>query len=388
MTAHAMPDAGASRVLRWTLLALCVVIVIHGSLYPWLFEAPSSWDTALRAMFVDRLWWTGPEDALINVLLFLPIGAFGGLALEGWGRSPVTRVTAALSVAFVFALVLQLLQLWLPARTAAVSDALWNVVGTAVGMPLMGPLRPQVDRLAQMHLLRHRAALVMGLIWVATLAWPLMPSHNLRHVGQAVVPLWRLPPWSLSTVVDTALSLAAVLVLTRGMHRWRWFIASLLAGVVVGRLLGRDLQLTPSLLLGMLIGAVVGSMAMRGAARSGTLAIGAAALAWYAGSALHPFDWGASPAAFHWIPLWASLQAARVAHTLALMWALFWTGVWMALAQSLPWSTARTATVLTAYMMTIEVAQRWLPAQQADITPVLFPMLWWWFWRRWPLPNL
>jgi hypothetical protein len=39
---------------------------------------------------------------------------------------------------------------------------------------------------------------------------------------------------------------------------------------------------------------------------------------------------------------------------------------------------------LTALLFSLETAQRWQPAQLADITPVWLPAIWWCVWRRWP----
>jgi hypothetical protein len=81
--------------------------------------------------------------------------------------------------------------------------------------------------------------------------------------------------------------------------------------------------------------------------------------------------------------LWASLQSARVAHTQVLVQALFWTGTLVAAARLLGLPLTRTVALLALWMFAIEVTQQWVPGQLADITPVLFPVFWWWLWGRW-----
>jgi VanZ family protein len=383
MTDHAAFDAGSQRRVRQTLLALCVVVVTHGSLYPWLFAAPASWDTALRQMFVERLWWTGRGDAAVNVLLFLPVGLFGWLAVDRAEDRWTARARRVLGPALGWAFVLQGLQLWIPERPPAVSDALWNGVGIVLGMPLARIVRPGVDRLAELRFGRHRIACVLGLLWVVVQGWPWMPSHSLRHALLALQPMWRWPAWEAKVVCEAAISLAAVLVFAQHMRR-RWlFACGLVACALVARLQMRHLQLSPSHVAGWLFGLTCGAAAWRAKPRDGAATLVALVTGWLALDGLHPFDWRGPPTPFHWIPLWASLQSARVAHTQVLVQALFWTGTLVAAARLLGLPLTRTVAVLALWMFAIEVTQQWVPGQLADIAPVLFPVFWWWLWGRW-----
>jgi hypothetical protein len=157
---------------------------------------------------------------------------------------------------------------------------------------------------------------------------------------------------------------------------------------VVAKLLMRHLQLGHSHLAGWLLGLALGATTWRLNARVGAMAVAMLVMAWIAVDGLRPFEWRGPAAAFHWLPLWGSLQAARVAHTQILVQSLFWTGAAFAAARTLGFPSARTVAVLTLMVLAIEIAQCWIPGQQADITPALFPLCWWWFWRRWsPSPS-
>jgi hypothetical protein len=68
----------------------------------------------------------GLADAIVNTVLFIPLGV--GLGLTGWpGRRPY--VTGAL-----FSASLELSQLFIPGRDASLADVLFNTLGTAVGV--------------------------------------------------------------------------------------------------------------------------------------------------------------------------------------------------------------------------------------------------------------
>lgn len=377
------PDVPAAdrAFARKVMFGLCLVLVTHGSLFPWLFSAPASLPQAWHTMTVERLWWTGRGDALVNVLLFLPVGALGWLAGDGSPRSRPGRAVRLLIASVAFAFVLQVLQLWIPERTAALSDVLWNAVGTALGLPLASALRPLVDRLPRTHLLHHRVALTMGTLWLAAQCWPLMPAHSLRHVLAALQPLVRGSAWSASVVAETAASLTIALALARDVRRRVWFACVLVAAAVCGKLLVRQLEITPSHALGWVLGIGAGLALLQRPPGTQALVVGALSLAGFVGQALLPWQWAGDAGEFHWIPLQAPLQAARVAHTLELVWTAFWLGALMLVADMRGWGLARTALWLTALVAAIEIAQRWQPAQTADITPVLIPVVWWLAWR-------
>jgi hypothetical protein len=68
------------------LLVFVVLLIVHGSLYPWHFQAPprpadpnlfslQSWTALAMNRYVVR-------DTAVNLVLYLPLGLFGFLALS------------------------------------------------------------------------------------------------------------------------------------------------------------------------------------------------------------------------------------------------------------------------------------------------------------------
>ncbi|HEX6019959.1 MAG TPA: hypothetical protein VFZ28_17830 [Burkholderiaceae bacterium] len=72
----ALRNARALRATRW-LTGICVLLVTHGSLYPWKFAWPPSVAVAWARMMRQSTWWTGRGDVVGNVVLFVPLGALG-----------------------------------------------------------------------------------------------------------------------------------------------------------------------------------------------------------------------------------------------------------------------------------------------------------------------
>jgi hypothetical protein len=90
-------------------------------------------------------------------------------------------------------------------------------------------------------------------------------------------------------------------------------------------------------------------------------------------SGLQPFQFNATAVPFQFIPLLGLFSEPRVAHTSAFLWEAFWILAVLLLAQRQGWRLPASAAVLTLVVAGLEFLQRWLPGQQADITPLLLP---------------
>jgi glycopeptide antibiotics resistance protein len=92
--------------------------------------------TTIR-IYLDNLdsgFWV--SQAAGNLLLFLPLGLFGPVALP-W----LSRWWRVLLVAFLFSASIEVAQLFVPDRSADVDDVMLNVTGALLGYWLLGILR-------------------------------------------------------------------------------------------------------------------------------------------------------------------------------------------------------------------------------------------------------
>ena len=123
--------------MRRILLGL-VLLILYGSLYPWRFVrwpegAVLAWPRAFD-----------PGDVLVNVLLYLPLGACA------WWACPVRRrirFLVPVALALLLSTSVELLQAFVPTRSSSACDILANVIGAAIGMLLVAflPLRPSPE---------------------------------------------------------------------------------------------------------------------------------------------------------------------------------------------------------------------------------------------------
>ena len=112
------------------LLAPILFLIIYGSLYPFNFSVAKP-DSLVRLFFDGKLF-TSAGDMLGNVLLFAPLGLIAMLNwAPAWGLTRAA-ISAAL-IGFSIALGLQILQIFLPARDAALADVIWNMAGMLSG---------------------------------------------------------------------------------------------------------------------------------------------------------------------------------------------------------------------------------------------------------------
>ena len=256
-------DPAAPRLPVWLLVGW-VALVLSASLYPF------DWDwgrllAGLRDGLPRLQVWTPPSrrDTVVNLLLYVPFGLLGALALDARGKG-LGRLVWPVAGAAALSLAVEIAQHALPPRDPALADWVFNTVSAAAGVVLavvwralphsrFGVVRdPSTGRGA----LDAGAALgVLAALWIAAHLAPFVP---------------RLRPGRVSAAIEASLALelspsrvfawlACYLVLAAGLRaavRWRSFWSVLLSATLASlglRLLFVGQQLSPDEVLGALI---------------------------------------------------------------------------------------------------------------------------------------
>ncbi|HSW26088.1 MAG TPA: VanZ family protein [Burkholderiaceae bacterium] len=365
--------AAARHAMGWLAL-LCVVLVIHGSLYPWQFAWPASLSAAWHHMMNQRSWWTGRGDVVGNVVLFVPVGVLGWLLLQR-SRVPMLLATALLiGAGVVFAFALQVAQLFVPARDAAWSDVVWNTLGLLAGPLLAAPLvRLSTSQLQARAL---RAPLTFVVLWLLLEWWPFVPRLDWQHVKDALKPLLLHPQWRTLGALEAALSLGVVGLMLRPLRQRAGWLIVLPLAAAIGALTIEGRVLTLSRSVGWLCGLLLAWQAWRLHPRVAAALGASVALLGFTVDGLRPFQLGESLAEFQWVPFMALLQGSLQANTLALTWQLFWLGAVMVLLHSISAPASAVAFALSLWSLALELLQMLLPGRMPDITPALLPWLW------------
>ncbi len=375
------------RRLTFWLLWLCTAAITHGSLYPWAFRAPTrSLQHEWHRLWFPDSWWTTRGDIIGNVLLFVPLGMLAWLASSAWRCPAWVRVLRVLGLAMLLAVGLQVLQIWVPQRDAAFSDAVWNGLGLLLGMASARVVQQPITWLAQRLRSPLLLAYAMALYWLMLLWWPLLPLLKREVYVSAWARLRDISGWQPLPTALAALALFVVLQLLRG-QRHRAALAWGLVGVAhLGSFVfvhkAGAVDSVASNTVGWGLGLAAGLLVWQLRPRlAHTLLLTVAASGWLL-SVLQPLQWNLEPSATHWLPLAAALSEPRVANSAALLWQGFWIMALTLAAQRLGLRLRHAAVALTLGVMAVEWLQRWMPGQQADITPVLLPVACAWILSR------
>lgn len=181
-------DANGSREL-WLGF---VILITYGSIYPANFQM-HLFDSASLAIFLKSCCGAPHSgDVLANFLLFVPFGFFGILA----AHRTIVGISWAAYVCILgtlLALVLQLVQIYLPSRDANLQDVVWNFIGIFGGVLLGLSVKNhflQPTRLSSYFLL---------VPWVLIIAWltyrliPFVPAMDFQSVKDSLKPLYLNP---------------------------------------------------------------------------------------------------------------------------------------------------------------------------------------------------
>jgi VanZ like family len=383
IAAKERPGSAYPRLTRW-LLGLCALAITHGSLYPWVFRpAPGgAWAGWNRLWsWLDQPLWTTGGDVIGNIILFVPLGMLAWRATEHWRCGSVLRLLVVTLLSLLFALALQVAQIWLPTRSPAVSDVVWNAAGLGLGVLVwratQAPIAWLSRRLHSPHVLAH----VVAVYWLLLQWWPLLPQLNRSVFFTAWWHLGHVSAWSPLPTAVACVSLLVVMHLLREVPgRW-WVSVALVLTAHAGSFLfvqkaGAGWG-SASNSVGWLLALVIGGGLWRCTPRTADVlvalsAAGAAVLSawmpWVTGLAL-----AASPSGMGWVPILGLLQEPRVAHTAAFLWAGYWTLAILILGRRQAWPWRTLVLVLTVGLGAVVWVQRWIPGQQADMSTVLLP---------------
>ncbi len=348
----------------WLLTAF---VVAYGSFYPFrLVIGPGA-----RA---ERLaeFWTSFElgsrgDVLGNIVLFVPFGLLGMLALR-------TRSLAVVALGTVFGFALQLGQVLIRGRIPALGDVLWNGMGTWLGTAIasLAVSRSFAEKKA---LPRPSFPLLLALLWIAYRLFPFVPTLDWQDIKDSLKPLLLYPR---SGVLDLMRNTAgwlvfAVLFETVAVRR---FDPRRLLAVVAFIFASQVLIVRNSLSAGNVAGAAL-ALAIWWGARTRHLETRAAAICLALTvllMGLEPFRLE-PPSSFHFLPFHGFLTGSMFWNSSQLFLKLYFYGalLWLATGCGL---RLRTATVVIATaLFGIELLQTMLPGRTAEVTDPILVLL-------------
>jgi len=352
-----------------------VFLILYGSLYPFDFSLDALSGEAIERFLYKWSLFSSRGDELGNIALFVPYGFLGILSLGS--RRNLTPAILALTVfGLMLAAWLQVLQLIIPSRDAALGDVAWNFAGIAVGILLASPRRVRESLLqrsvGQSQLI---AVLFLGCWLIAELA-PFVPSLDLQSIKDSIKPLWQSSSFSLLALLRDSVAWIVIAYITIRSFSpgTAWpLVALAMCGTLLAKIVIVDNAVTSADVLAM-------PVALMGAFTLGKLGgRQPVTLLWLiAGylivSGLSPFNIH-NAQDFHWIPFAGSLSGSMLLNLKALAAKAFFIGAILYVATDCGFPLKRIAAGLAASLLALELAQIWVGRHTPEITDAILVVL-------------
>ena len=356
------------------LIASITVLIVYGSLYPFNFSPAQS--GALTHLFFDGKLITSTGDMLGNVFLFAPLGLIAMLNwVPNWG---LTRTAiSAVAIGFSLALGLQVLQIFLPTRDAALAVVLWNMLGMLGGVLAGGCIAMLKPGLAELP--RTRTIPLSLLAVLVAIEWiPLVPSLDLQLVKLHLKLLWSTPVTLGAPLWQgIAMAILAGYLLASVFNRRRsvlWLVL-FLAVVSVGKLFIEDMPMQPSGSVGLALGGLGWVIAQHCSEASRRNFVWLTLMLCYTASALAPYQLRDDFAAISWLPFATMLEGSMLSNVRSLTGnMIFYLGILFAGAR--PSGRITSATLgLALWVLAMELMQTMIRGRSADITEAILVLL-------------
>ncbi len=362
---------------RYALVAaLALAVIIYGSLYPFEFRVPAGGAGAVAELL--RTWHRGSSrgDLLANILLYMPLGFFGALALAR--RSASARIVLMGLAGLALSASVELAQHYDPSRNQAMSDVYCNTFGALAGAAAAVAVGASI-RWPFLGAVRARPVTALLLVaWLGFNLYPFVPTIDLHKYWNALKPVVltpSLPPGELFRFFVTWLAVCASFEATIG-RRWWWLAFPFFAGAA---LFAEILVLYRTLSVAELLGGLLAYLAWLALpwrdvrARMGLAAL---LLALYVvGHRLSPFAFSDRAGSFGWIPFYSYLHGALGTNVRAFLEKLFYYGalIWLPVEAGMGLAAA---TVLTAALLLVtSAAEIYLPGRSAEITDAVMTLM-------------
>ena len=358
------------------ILILAVALVVYGSLYPWQFDAARAGGVPpwlLLHGWPARLDRFAVRDAVLNVLLYIPIGMAAFLTVAR--KAPKRAAAAAgLLLAAALSFAMETLQVYIPGRDASLMDVATNCAGGAIGVLAAAVFRRRIEARAARYsgTSAGGAAWLLG-FWGIAQWYPFFPALGRTRLRLAIDALLttHLPPGEL--LERTA----------------EWFVAGLAIGAVAGgaryriwaaaavALALREVLATPPVTAAEAAGALLAAILLtclpgqRRGVRAGLFLMAAAIVVYE----LSPFHFSAPAGPFVWVPFVATFSSDRTAAILVLARKAFDYGalLWLLRREGAPPLAA--AAGVAAALLALEGMQCYLPGRTPETTDAVLALL-------------
>jgi VanZ family protein len=357
------------------LLFFVIVLITYGSLYPFDFEVPGIETNDFQLFLATWSEMTHRGDILANIVLFTPLGFIGVHALDGKKEYVVLNV---LLLGLALGVILQFVQIYLPSRDPSFTDAIWNFLGTVIGISISHFWRSSItiSRLSLDSSLTAPMLLVAS--WLGYRLMPFIPTIDWAQYKNSVKPLFLHPEFSWVGFFHDSVAWAIVCLIFLTILPKRnivMFIFLGLPGVFFLEVIIIENVVSLTNVTGAVVGVGIGWMLKKFVSQP-TSILALLLIVFLIVNGLTPFNIRLAPNTFHWIPFYGFLGESMLLNTSVLFEKLFLYGalLWLLTQSGLTIKTAIAIGFIVTF--SIEIAQISFGLHTAEITdPLLIVML-------------
>ena len=312
-------------------------------------------------------------DILGNVILFIPIG-FTGLLAARLGDSIQKRAVMFILTAACVALLLQLLQFFLPSRDENIQDALWNVFGTVVGASVAYAIGSFFSSPEEHQPEIALVPLTLVGAWLAYRLIPFVPSLDLQLIKDSVWPLFHDSINVVSVIHDFAAWIVVAFFLRHVQRDGRLdiYLPLIMIAVFSLEILIVYNSISWSNIVGAFLAIVVWVTVAKYLFQRPEIIIGLLSVALIV-DGLAPFVPTANPASFNWLPFHGFLGGSMYTNAQSAVEKVFLYGSLVYLLWQIKLDIWVSILLGSSFVMLIELAQMYFMGHTPEITdPVLF----------------
>ena len=357
------------------LFVFFIGLIIYGSLFPFTFSynngAPERWDILFHSFHP----FTSLGDILGNIVLFMPFGYLGleALSTARSGKPPTRKI---IFYGLALALIIQLIQVYVPSRSPAFADVYWNGLGIILGIMSAQLIKRFFPKLSLSDATNIPA--ILALFWLLYLLFPFVPTLDFQEIKNSIKSLVLSPVfhWSNFLIGTTGWLLFAQF--TKGLFhqplldRQRLLLFGIFSIIIRPIILSN--YIFPSDVLAVIAAIVIWPRLERSKVnniRFLACAIAVTILYYSIGS----LDFSSHNFGFSWIPFSGFLEGNLFGNTRSLLFKLFLLSsmIWLVKAG---WPYGRFQSLwIFSFILFLETLQIFMSSHTAEITDPLLVLL-------------
>lgn len=349
-------------------------LIAYGSFFPFHFYFDI--DQSIRGLndLLSVDFRFGLSDIVSNIVLFLPFGFFGKKAIGEMQHG----FRIILISGIIFSFVLQVLQIFIPARVSSFTDVIWNTVGCVSGIVSTRWIKFEGfnDKNGH-HPVYFSVPIIIAACWLISQLIPFVPSLDIGEIKNSIKPLLVYHEFSWLSCLKYMVSWLVFGSLVFSVYhprRSNQYLCLLICFVLCLQVIIMTRVLTISSLSGAFLAMAVWILFFDGRGQKNWLFLVMAAL-YILINGIFPFDMANDFVQFRFIPFHGFLTGNMLYNTIKLFEKIFIYGSLVIFLRKIPVNRIFSVSIGFLWVLFIEILQIFSTNHSPEITDPLMVIL-------------